>query len=369
MKDSVWDIVNGTEEAPGEENADARRKFMARKDRALAIIVLAVDLSLLYLLEDPEDPKAVWKKLEEQFQPKTWSNKLQLRRKLYALKLKEGGSVNEHIKTISEIFEGLAVIGDAVSEEDRVVHLLASLPESYNVLVTALEAQSENIPKWELVTERLLHQESKLKEKVTMPLEDGRKELTAGQNKGFRKPFTCHYCHKPGHFKKDCQKYLAAQKKQASVAEKKKPTGSGGETFVTIHALASTSSGAWIIDSGATCHMCNDKELFVDVRHLNTPQQVTLGDGSLLEGPAEGTVKLDMILPGGSTQKCKLKDVLYVPKLSYSLLSVSKASEAGKTTKFDKSGCNILNQEKKIIAVATKHGNLYYLEHCRKGEV
>ena len=77
-----------------------------------------------------------------QFQPKTWSNKLQLRRKLYALKLKEGGLVNEHIKTMSVIFEGLTIIGDAVSEEDRVqlVHLLASLPEFYNVLVTALEA-------------------------------------------------------------------------------------------------------------------------------------------------------------------------------------------------------------------------------------
>ena len=67
-----WDIVNGTEEAPKEENAIARRKFMARRDCTLTIIVLAVDLSLLYLLGDLEDPKAVWKKLEEQFQPKTW---------------------------------------------------------------------------------------------------------------------------------------------------------------------------------------------------------------------------------------------------------------------------------------------------------
>ena len=55
-------------------------------------------------------------------------------------------------------------------------------------------------------------------------------------------------------------------------------------------------------------------------------------------------------------------------KLSYSLLNVLKASEAGKTTKFDKPGCKILNQEKKVIVVVTKHENLYYLEHCRKGE-
>ena len=366
MKESLWGIISGTEETPGEDNVDTRRKFMARRDCAITIIMLAVEPSLLYLLGDPEDLKAVWKKLEEQFQPMTWSNKLQLRCKLYALKLKEGGSINEHIKTMSEIFEGLAVIGDAVSEEDRVVHLLASLPESYNVLVTALEAQSENIPKWELIIERLLHQESKIKEKVTTPLEDGRKALIAGQNKGLRKPFTCHYCHKPGHFKKDCRKYLVAQKKQASVAEKKEIPGSDGDAFVTIHALAATSSGTWIVDSGATCHMCNDKNLFTDMKDLDTPQQVTLGDGSPLEGPAEGTVKLDMILPDGSTQNCKLKNVLYVPKLLYNLLSMSKASEARKTTKFDKGRCKILNQQKKEIAVATKHGNLFYLEHCRK---
>ena len=85
MEDSVWDIVSGTEEAPGEKNAHAQRKFMASRDCALAIIVLAVDPSLLYLLGDLEDPKAVWKKLEEQFQSKTWSNKLQLLRKLYAV--------------------------------------------------------------------------------------------------------------------------------------------------------------------------------------------------------------------------------------------------------------------------------------------
>ena len=108
MKDSLWGIVSGTETLPAEEHVDARRKFMSRSDRALAIIVLAVDPSLLYLLGDPKDPQAVWQKLEEQFQRKTWSNKLQLRRKLYALKLKEGESVNEHIKTMSEIFEALS---------------------------------------------------------------------------------------------------------------------------------------------------------------------------------------------------------------------------------------------------------------------
>ena len=146
-----------------------------------------------------------------------------------------------------------------VQSDTQIFGILASLTESYNVLMTALEAKSEDIPKWELVTERLLHQESKFK--ITMPLEDGHKTLTAGQNKGLRKPFPCHYCHKRGYFKKDSRKYLAAQKKQANAAEKKQTPCSDGEALVTIHALAAISSGTWILIK-LSCHMCNDKIVY-----------------------------------------------------------------------------------------------------------
>ena len=40
-------------------------------------------------------------------------------RRLYSLKLREGDSVQEHIRKMIEIFEELAVIGDPVTEEDR----------------------------------------------------------------------------------------------------------------------------------------------------------------------------------------------------------------------------------------------------------
>ena len=79
MKDGLWGIVNGTESAPNRE-ADAERhaKFVSRRDRALALIVLSVEPSLLYLIGDPEDPVEVWKKLLDTFQKKTWANKLEL---------------------------------------------------------------------------------------------------------------------------------------------------------------------------------------------------------------------------------------------------------------------------------------------------
>ena len=50
---------------------------------------------------------------------------------------------------MTELFDALSVAGENVSEEGRVVYFQASLPESYSVLVTALEA-NEDVPSWKL---------------------------------------------------------------------------------------------------------------------------------------------------------------------------------------------------------------------------
>ena len=59
VKDRLWNIVNGTEVIPAVAEADQSAKFIARRDRVLALIVLSVEPLLLYLLSDPEDPVLV----------------------------------------------------------------------------------------------------------------------------------------------------------------------------------------------------------------------------------------------------------------------------------------------------------------------
>ena len=126
IREGLWGIVNKTEECPDQgTEADKYAKYQKRRDRALATIVLAVDPSLLYLIGDPEDPAVVWEQLTRQFQKKTWANKLCLRKRLYSMKLAEGGSMKDHVKNMTEIFWELAVVAEPVSEEDQVVHLLA----------------------------------------------------------------------------------------------------------------------------------------------------------------------------------------------------------------------------------------------------
>ena len=55
--------------------------------------------------------------------------------------------------------------------------------------------------------------------------------------------------------------------------------------------------------------------------------------------------------------------MLYVPKLSYNLLSVSKAAEAGKVTKFYEPGCQIRGAKEQLIVTGSRVGSLYYLDH------
>ena len=310
MKYGVWKIVEGTEVAPPHENQVALNKFNERRDKALSTIVLAVDPSLLYLLGDPQDPVEVWRILSDQFQAKTWANKLTLRRKLFSLKLRENQSVHDHIKSMVEIFDELAVIGYPVEEEDRVVQILTSLPESYNMIVTAFEASPE-VPKLAVVTERLLNEERKIKEKRDIGSTGG----------GFpgnalfvsSKPKTCFYCGKNGHIKRFCDEWLnrmdnndnreRKESKSPAVANfsyhKSRSNGntvdsesSDDECIALVSEVSEENKNKWIIDSAASRHMCKDRKQFRRMRRLKKTKEIKVGDGNIVRSNFEGTVKL-----------------------------------------------------------------------------
>ena len=120
----------------------------------------------------------------------------------------------------------------------------------------------------------------------------------------------------------------------------------------------------WIVDSGATCHVCNDSSLFIELHNLKNPLDIILGDGHTLRATRCGTVIL-MLKSGSLNRNCKLHDVLYVPELTYNLLSVSKAVEKGASFIFEESECIIKDANQRIITVATKVGSLYLVTYFK----
>ena len=74
--------------------------------------------------------------------------------------MKEETSIEQHLRYMKDIADRLAAIGAPISEEDQVVTLLGSLPRSYAILVTALEARVDDI-KMDFIQQALSHEESK----------------------------------------------------------------------------------------------------------------------------------------------------------------------------------------------------------------
>ena len=118
------------------------------------------------------------------------------------------------------------------------------------------------------------------------------------------------------------------------------------------------------MDSGATCHLCNDRSIFTVFNSLENPQEIVLGDGHTLDAVGVGDVVLNLVVDS-KIKKRRLRDVLYVPKLAYNLLSVSKATETRKKVKFSSDGLQFLDCDEKVVAVGVKRGSLYYLA-CHK---
>lgn len=78
---------------------------------------------------------------------------------------------------------------------------------------------------------------------------------------------------------------------------------------------------------------------------------------------------LEMILTDDTTRRCKLSNVLYVPRLSYNLLSVSMVTQSGKVVKFSENECRVMDENGKLIANAKKADSLYYIQCQEHQEV
>ena len=287
------------------------------------------------------------------------------------MRLKDGESVQEHIKVMTELFSELPIVGDKIQDEDRVVYLLASLPDSFDTLVTALEV-NEEVPKMEVVIERILHSDKKQKEKNVDNFED---RAMASKQQFRRKSTQCFQCGKYGHIKKYCRSESDKVNHKdcdhrVNMIRRKQVDQNDSDSeltgLVVQHAmLVHSGKNAWVIDSGATCHMTNDESFFVQYKSLKTHKKVILGDGYEVDAVGCGDVLLYCDLPSGESKKCKLLEVLHVPQLSYSLLSVSVATQRGRIVSFEDTFCKIWHKDK-LEAVATKNGNLYLLNYSMK---
>eukprot|EP00253_Pinus_taeda_P012540 PITA_12540 len=113
---------------------DEEWKKLDRK--AKSTIRLCVLDSVLLNVSREAMAKALWDKLGTLYQSKSLVNKLFLWKKLN-LRMKDGGSVTQHLNASNTVVSQLASIDIKISDEDKCISLLCSLPNSWDSLVSA----------------------------------------------------------------------------------------------------------------------------------------------------------------------------------------------------------------------------------------
>lgn len=119
------------------------------------------------------------------------------------------------------------------------------------------------------------------------------------------------------------------------------------------HTCSGTGASEWVIDSGASAHMCCQRAWFTSFQKLIPTQPVIIGDGRSILATGKGRIEMDMKLDNGRSSPTLLRDVYYVPDLDTNLMSVPALASKGLQVIFGEHGCKILAGDK-VAALASK---------------
>ena len=118
-----------------------------------------------------------------------------------------------------------------------------------------------------------------------------------------------------------------------------------------------TESNGWIIDSGASVHMCKDKSMFTgEPIALRKRVLVRIGDGTTLVGTHVGNIVLEL-----GDKRLRLEKVLFVPQLKCNLFSIGSCTKLGHSVHFKRDEVELLRSDGSLFGTGYREGDLWWL--------
>lgn len=332
--EGLWDVVRGN------------RVDAACDQRALARICLALKPALYQYVRLATSAKEAWEKLATIFEDKGLYRRVLLLRQLHRVDFRQHADMSSYIENVMTLVQQLADIGKNIEDAEVAELLLSGLPAEYDTLVSSLETTClTSSLSSEMVRARLLQEEHR-------KLDNNNGSTACAFVSKKKRDITCHYCKRVGHMKSKCFKY-----------KRDKRNGNSSDQTNIVAALFAHQEAEWYVDSGATSHMCNNREVmakFMDYKNSQCDgklKQVTVANNEKLNVVGEGEICFKF----GSKVRT-FSNVLYVPQLTTNLLSVSKLVNSGFCVKFDRGGCFIIDNSGDIIASAPFVNGMYKLK-------
>ena len=367
MLDDVIGIVDGTEKKPDPVratsagsttimNADAITKWTKKNNKALATIKLSLEDSVLILVLGCDTAYEAWQNLLDRYEQVTMQNVILCERRYRECKMEEGTSVQEHINKHKLLVRELAAIGQKVDDDRQVMELVLSLPPSYDALVNSLQLVQEGLTMKLLESQLLLEEQKRTERKnedATVAMYSakvggrGPKKPGGANYKGNKRVETreCFKCKKQGHIARDCP-------------DQKKGKPARASAVVGLMAgISSFLDGKWILDSGATHHMCCSENDFDALNTHSELRPITLPDGGEADGKGVGSV-----FWSSDVGEVEFRDNMYVPEFKQNLVSVHRITQSGGKVVFINKGAEIIVNDQVVATASLQRNGLYVLD-------
>lgn len=387
-----------SQDNPHKSGTPEFKKWTQLDKQARALIGLSLSDEMLEHVRGASTAKQMLDDIHNVFQRHTLLNKLRARRNFYTVEMRAGERMLSYINRVQHLGSILKSMNVDIDGQEMAMAILNGLPEQYENIITALDALGDDIKTFtlDLVKSRLLQEEQRRDMRHHVEGHTSSAAALFGSSSRHQPSgtalFKCSFCKRKGHNEDRCWDKHPALKpkhlrnrgkdnnKQLFVAEGSNTTeGTSPEEEEAVCLISQNCNSAyafeksetsidnassllWYIDSGASSHMTPDLSAFSTLEKTS-PFSVQMGDKSIVSVEGRGDVEL-FITISGRPVKCRLQQVLYVPSLQYSLVSVSTLSKRSMQAVFNSSGVSI-TKNGKLCATGTLSGNLYILDTYR----
>ena len=359
----LWSYVDGTE-----VKTDANVADWTKKDsKALALINLSITHGQLNHVKRATTSKQAWDGVKAVFESRGPVRKAALYKRLLRMEKRTDITITQYVTDFTHTAEQLSEAGIVIPDELLSIMLLSSLPSEFENFCVAIESR-DTIPSLNDLKIKLIEEEARQNDrdaKVNDEVRKGEALFTKGRFDRSRQSIAsssdsmktsdykfsgkCYNCGKIGHVSRVCK-----SKSKNDVSN----IVCDAMTAIACNTEISEKAKSWYLDSGATRHMSNNRENFVNLDKTEKLKVYTAAD-NFINSEGSGIVHLQMKSTKNAANSVKLKNALYVPGLRNNLISVSKVTNNDYTVTFAKTHATVNREDGSVALTATKHDDLY----------